>query len=283
MSTDISVGLGRDQDSQGYGEGNVLDVLLGRIAEVTHLREVSLSKDIEPEKWLEISQRVYEHLSGDPELEAQAIIAQITTRARLESQLGRDYAVLMAIGKKDFDSGPGDKVWNYMAPEWLIGAAQKVWDHCVENSRDPKYAKYQPTLEYWSAEGMLGAGFNIVIHFPPSTAVKAVGYEELAETVIGQIPTRALLDAASGKFYSNLMSIPKQDLDTSEYHDFVVGRDLVTPGMLKGEAKKVYDFCKDKNLHPTIEYWEGENGNSAGYSIVIHWKTNEAKTETLSA
>ena len=271
----LKVGVASDTDPAGYGSGAVVEALQHDILEMTKLGGIELSTEINPQEWLAVSNQVFEHMPQDPESQAQFIINQITTRARLESQLGRDYAVLMSLGFEHYESpGPG-KILGYMEPEWLRGTAKIVWDHCVKSSEN--YPNHQPSLEYWADSQATASGFNIVIHFPPSTKVAPTPYEQLADTVIEQIPTRAMLESLVGRTYSILMGIPKQDIDRQhvEHHE-----GLISPEMLCGQTKQVFDFCRDNNLHPTLEYWDDGKGDMSGYNVVIHWLVNESKPQS---
>jgi hypothetical protein len=221
-----------------------------------------------------------EKLGGDLAIEAvrkveedfaKYLIEQIETRMNLEAQVGRGHAIVMSLVSWDYSPPAGLKVYGLIQPEWLRGAARMVYDYC-NNGVDGKGPDLKPTLEYWDDGVGRAGGFNIVAHFPPSP--DAPRDKDLADLVISQIPARAMLEATQGRGHALLMSIPVSDIDTTNKN---FKKDLVTPDMLKGSAKTVFDYCqggldgKGADLKPTIEYWDDGKGEHNGFNIVIHW------------
>ena len=295
----VKVGVdGPDQKGRpGYQQGTLAAVLSPEV-----LANVSFQPDIgsriDPDGWYQLAEQVWKTFEAmDDRERAQMIIDQITTRARLASEVGQRFAVLMSVRIADVAFPAGmEKVYGYIDPEWLTGRARIVWDHVVAKSKG--YGpENQPTLEMWDDRNGDCGGFNIVVHFPPSTKVVPAGEENMFQTVISQIPRRAALEALVGRLHTSVMEIREGDeryleKDPSHYpagspKKYLQG--TAEPYMLKGAAKEVWDFCLANKLQPTLEYWDVSNSDGAGaakwqsgYSIVIHWKKMEGETVAAS-
>ena len=289
----VTVGVdGQDQTGKpGYQAGTLAAVLAPNL-----LTGVSFQSDIgsriDPDGWFQIAEQVWEKYKTMSDAErAQMVIDQITTRARMASEVGQRFAVLMSVRLADVSFPAGmEKVYGYIDPEWLKGTARIVWDHVVEKS-DGYGPQNQPTLEMWDDRKGDFGGFNIVIHFNPSTKVTAATEENMAQAVIGQIPRRAALEALVGRLHASVMEIREGDarfIERSGEKKHFPG--AAEPSMLKGAAREVWDFCETNALKPTLEYWDVSNSDGAGrakwlsgYSIVTHWKKMEDGSATLPA
>jgi hypothetical protein len=199
---------------------------------------------------------------------ADYLISQIDQRRQLEAQVGRGHAIVMSLVLGEIKPPGGIQVYGLAQPEWLVGAARQVWDYCV-NGPDGKGPDLKPTLEYWDDGVGKHSGFNIVAHFEPEKT--PVG-SDMVSMVLQQIPERAQLEARLGRRHAVIMGIPSTDIDTS-HKDW--SRDVLTPEMLKGAARDVFEHCKGENgapdLKPTLEYWDDGKGGAGGFNIVIHW------------
>ncbi len=292
-----ALAIGAEADSNNrYGIGDIRQVLPPHILSKIEL-DPSIIERVDPEGWRELFRQVRGPaeavLDGrNPALYAEiadSIIQQITTRARLASMLGSSHAVLACIPPRDIES---DGTVGAIEPEWLTGVSKIVWDHCVRASE--KYGpECQPTLDFWAGltTDADWSGWNIVIHFNPSSKVEKATPEQAGEWAIKMIPVKAVLEALCARTYASVFSFREGD-DVNIEKDITKypGQEPYRPGhmqdyMLKGPAKELWDFCVEKDLHPTIEYWDAPNPADpqgeriSGYEIVIHWFYPEVYNE----
>lgn len=89
---------------------------------------------------------------------AKNILAQIPSRALIEAQAGRNFAIVMNVGYRDSNLSQNHPD-NVMKPEWIIGETAKlVYEGCID-------LKMKPTLEYWHDGCGIESGYNIVVHW----------------------------------------------------------------------------------------------------------------------
>ncbi len=90
---------------------------------------------------------------------AQEIIGHINERAEVEARAGRNHALIMGLGYRDYNRPLHAAVgWNICDESWLIGTAKMVFEYCVQEGLNP-------TLEFWHDGVGEKSGFNIVIHW----------------------------------------------------------------------------------------------------------------------
>lgn len=94
----------------------------------------------------------------EQEAKAKGIIRQIPSRCQVEAAEGRSHAIIMSVGYNDTKRPQTANDWRVVDPAWLTGAAQIVWQACVD-------AKLQPTLEFWHDGVGVNSGHNIVVHW----------------------------------------------------------------------------------------------------------------------
>jgi hypothetical protein len=89
-----------------------------------------------------------------------------------------------------------------------------------------------------------------------------------AEYVTSQIPHRAEVEAEAGRSHAIVYSIPFGEWmklpGTGPHAD-------PDPAQLQGVAKKVYGWCVEAGMKPSIEFWHDGQGMASGHNIVIHW------------
>jgi len=86
-----------------------------------------------------------------------------------------------------------------------------------------------------------------------------------AEGIIMQIPSKCEKEARNQRTHAVVMG-----LRYLKDHDQLGGTTLDAT-KLKGAGRIVFDYCKDAELQPTLEYWWSGDGMDSGYNIVVHW------------
>lgn len=283
-ATGITIGAGSDSD---YGSGPLAAIVPPAFLERAANLDPKLLQEVDRAGLLALWKNIWpaeelKRLRDDPEFRAEAVLNQITPRARLASQLGMNHAVLYAVHPREIDSGEAGapRVEGLVQPELLVGAAKLVWDH-VSIASVGYAPSCQPTLDYWQSGIDNWAGHNIVIHFNTSSKVKTVGFEELAQTAIQQLPYRAVLECMAGRTFASALSFYDGDerFIEKDHTKYPADSERYSPGnvkpyMLKGPAKEVWDYCQAKNMMPTLEYWETTNLEGSvisGFEIIVHW------------
>lgn len=91
--------------------------------------------------------------------------------------------------------------------------------------------------------------------------------ESKAQGIIIQIPERAKAEATVGRHHAIVMEIGRDYKRPYEDHDY----NKCDIEWLRGVAKRVFDYCLDARLQPTLEFWHDGMGMNSGFNIVIHW------------
>jgi len=95
--------------------------------------------------------------------------------------------------------------------------------------------------------------------------------EEKYQKIISEIPKKMEEAAKSGSNQTYIMTIEQREVD----HDCLSRDKKITERRLKGISKKVFLYCRQNKLNPTIEinsYWQGKSacGLSGQYVFDIY-------------
>lgn len=103
-------------------------------------------------------------------------------------------------------------------------------------------------------------GFPLFLHNLKKKAKTPADVED----VVVHIPRKCENEAREGRSHCAVMSL-------------CLGRDYMPnnaidlpPSQLFGLGKKVYDWCEEAGLRPSIDYWANSKMNS-GFNIVVHF------------